>query len=74
MCTQSNRQYLCKSCDLEDKEYGAVAVADLLAEQVYVWKTSKGKPYDVKLLRIHGKKKCMHINSHISNHRQKNHR
>ena len=58
MCTQSNRQYLCKSCDLEDKEYGAVAVADLLAEQVYVWKTSKGKPYDVKLLRIHGKKKC----------------
>ena len=53
MCTQSNRQYLCKSCDLEDKEYGAVAVADLLAEQVYVWKTSKGKPYDVKLLRIH---------------------
>ena len=51
-------QYLCKSCDLEDKEYGAVAVADLLAEQVYVWKTSKGKPYDVKLLRIHGKKKC----------------
>eukprot|EP00731_Ephydatia_muelleri_P037545 Em0502g2a len=33
MCTQSNRQYLCKSCDLEDKEYGAVAVADLLAEQ-----------------------------------------
>ena len=58
MCTQSNRPYLCKSCDLEDKEYGAVAVADLLAEQVYVWKTSKGKPYDVKLLRIHGKKKC----------------
>ena len=74
MCTQSNRQYLCKSCDLEDKEYGAVAVADLLAEQVYVWKTSKGKPYDVKLLRIHGKKKCMHINSHISNYRQKTHR
>ena len=58
MCTQSNRQYLCKSCDLEDKEYGAVAVADLLAEQVYVWKISKGKPYDVILLRIHGKKKC----------------
>ncbi|KAL5457718.1 hypothetical protein EMCRGX_G035006 [Ephydatia muelleri] len=56
MCTQSNRPYLCKSCDLEDKEYGAVAVADLLAEQVYVWKTSKGKPYDVKLLRIHDKK------------------
>ena len=53
MCTQSNRQYLCKSCDLEDKEYGAVTVADLLAEQVYVWKTSKGKPYYVKLLRIH---------------------
>ena len=58
MCTQSNRQYLCKSCVLEVKEYGAVAVADLLAEQVCVWKTSKGKPYDVKLLRIHGKKKC----------------
>ena len=58
MCTQSNRQYLCKSCDLEDKEYGVVAVADLLAVQVYVWKTSKGKPYYVKLLRIHGKKKC----------------
>ena len=35
-----------------------MAVADLHAEQVYVWKTSKGKPYDVKLLRIHGKKKC----------------
>eukprot|EP00731_Ephydatia_muelleri_P000180 Em0001g180a len=55
MCTQSNRQYLCKSSDLEDKEYGAVAVSDLLVEQVYVWKTSKGKPYDVKLLRIHDK-------------------
>eukprot|EP00731_Ephydatia_muelleri_P008104 Em0004g442a len=40
----------------KDKEYGAVAVADLHAEQVYVWKTSKGKPYDVKLLRIHDKK------------------
>ena len=35
-----------------------MAVADLLAELVYVWKTSKGEPYDVKLLKIHGKKKC----------------
>ena len=57
LCEQSNRQFLCKSCDLEDKEYGAVAVADLQAEQVYVWKTSKGKSYEVKLLRVYGKKK-----------------
>ena len=62
LCTQSNRQFLCKSCDLEDKECGTMEVPDLVVGNELVWKTSKGTSYDVKLLRVHGKiMMCIHF-------------
>ena len=55
VCEQSNRQFLCKSSDLEDREIEPMAVPDLDVWNEYVWKSSKGTSYDVKLLRVHGK-------------------